>query len=446
MNTTIAAIATPPGTGGIAVIRISGPKAVAIADRIFSGPVTTFTTHTVHFGKIIWEGEVIDEVLLIPMLAPKSFTGEDVVEIHCHGGSIITRSVLQAVLYAGAQSAGPGEFTKQAFLNGKLDLSQAEAVQSVIGAQNQLALNAAKKQLHGDLSAKIQSFQAQLLDTAAIIEAWVDFPEEGLEFATKSEISHSLTSIKTKMQQLADTFEEGKKIHEGLTLCLIGSPNAGKSSLMNALLGQNRAIVTPIPGTTRDIIEADLYLDGLHFQLIDTAGIRETEELVEREGIARSQNALEEADLILLVLDVSHPLTKSDHHLLAIAPPEKTLLICNKIDLAHTLPETNLPTVAISAKTKEGLDQLRESLREIIWKGKLPSKEEVILTNVRHKEALALAITDLETIITGLNGDISPEFLSADMRSALRNLSQIIGMDITEDILSSIFSKFCVGK
>ncbi len=447
MNETIAAIATPPGEGGIAVIRISGPGAITIADRVFSGSIAEYKSHTVHFGKILDGNEVIDEVLLIVMQKPRSFTGENTVEIQCHGGSLITRRVLDVVLKAGAKAAGPGEFTRQAFCNGKLDLAQAEAVQSFIGAKNELSLQAASQQLSGNLSTHIRSFQQELIDIAAILEAWVDFPEEGLEFASKEEVIASLEKTCQKIESLEGTFHEGKKIHEGLKLCLIGCPNVGKSSLMNALLGHDRAIVTPIPGTTRDALEAEIRLCGLHFQITDTAGIRSTEELIEKEGIRRSKRAMQEADLIFLLIDVSRPLTEEDEALLTSTPKEKTLVIWNKIDLPHTIPLIeSLPHVPLSAKTGVGLPALKKKIEEMIWKDNTPSKDEIVLTNIRHKEALSHAIQDLQTLINGLKTDISPEFLSADMRSCLGYLGQIIGLDISEDILSAIFAKFCVGK
>lgn len=248
------------------------------------------------------------------------------------------------------------------------------------------------------------------------------------------------------MQHLESTFHEGKKIHEGLKLALIGSPNAGKSSLMNALLGEERAIVTHIPGTTRDLLEAELHMGGLHFQLIDTAGIRETEEIVEKEGIRRSRLAMHQADIVLLIIDVSKPLSPEDTTLLQTVPEEKTLVIWNKIDLPHTIPSHPFHQVSLSAKMKHGIQEMKQAIETLVWKGNLPSKEEVILTSVRHKEALTHAIKDLQTVINGLNTDISPEFLTADIRSCLRHLGQIIGMDISEDILGAIFSKFCVGK
>lgn len=443
---TIAAIATPPGEGGIAVIRISGKNALSIAQKVFSGTVQNYQTHTAHFGKFLQESTIIDEGLLLVMLGKRSYTGEDTVELHCHGGSLITKQVLNAVLSAGARAANPGEFTLRAFIHGKIDLAQAEAVQALIGAKNTFALSSAKEQLQGALSKKILSFQQQLIDTAAILEAWVDFPEEGLEFASLDEIIHKLTTTLTQMEHLLHTFHEGKIIHEGLTLCLAGSPNVGKSSLMNALLGKERAIVTEIAGTTRDLLEDQMKLGGLHFRLLDTAGIRETEEIVEKEGIRRTTEAMHIADLILLVMDASQPLSFEDEHLLANSSPHKTLLIWNKIDKADHAISHSLPTVKISAKEGWGLDDLRTLIEQTIWKRGMPAQDEVIITQLRHHQSLTRSTEAMRRLIEGLKEGVSAEFLSFEMRTVLTELGTIIGMDITEEILTSIFSKFCVGK
>lgn len=445
---TIAAIATPPGEGGVAIIRISGPRALALTARFFSGPVQSYASHTAHTGKVLSEtGEKIDDVLLLVMRTPRSYTGEDTVEIHCHGGSLITKRVLERVLRAGARAAQPGEFTYRAFLNGKIDLAQAEAVQQLIGAKNDLAIQAASEQLSGALSSKVSALQHELIDHAAILEAWVDFPEEDLEFASFEELISSIENTRAKLHSLIATFEEGKMLHEGLSLCLIGPPNAGKSSLLNALLGSERAIVSPIPGTTRDLLEETMRLGGLHVRLTDTAGIHSTDETIEQEGIRRSYQAMEKADLILLILDASRPLYPEDRELLAKTPPEKTLLILNKIDLLRQAAPLDFPSqVQISAKQGIGLEELKEKIHECIWKKGPPAKDEIVLTSLRHKEALSEAAHALSQVTNGLKSGVSAEFVSSDMRAALQALSRIIGKDITEEILSSIFSKFCVGK
>ncbi|CCB88090.1 tRNA uridine-5-carboxymethylaminomethyl(34) synthesis GTPase MnmE [Simkania negevensis] len=444
---TIAAVATPPGEGGIAVIRISGDEALDVADKIFSGSIHSYKTHTVHFGNILDEnGAFIDEGLVIVMRTPRSYTGEDTVEIHCHGGTLITQKVLKAALRSGARAALPGEFTCKAFQNGKIDLTKAEAVQQVIASKNSLAMQAAENQLQGKLYKTIASFQQKLTDIAAILEAWVDFPEEGLEFASHEEMLTMLTAIIERMQHLLATFHEGKRLQTGLSICLLGAPNVGKSSLMNAIVGKDRAIVTDIPGTTRDILEEEIEMAGLNFRLLDTAGIREAEEIVEREGVRRSIAAAKEADLILLVVDISNPSIDSD--LMAILPKGQTLLVWNKTDLkaADELPKLPFEAVRVSAKNYEGLEELKEAVHQIVWKSGPPSKEEVVLTNERHFQSLDRAIQATQKVSLGLQEELSPEFLTSDIRLALKELGTIIGVNITEDILSAIFSKFCVGK
>lgn len=446
---TIAAIATPPGEGGVAIIRISGDDAIAVAARIFSGPVLTYRSHTAHFGQIHnTQGEHVDDVLVLVMLGKRSYTGENTVEIHCHGGSLITRRVLEVVLNAGARAALPGEFTFKAFMNGKMDLAQAEAVQELICAKNEKALDAAEGQLKGSLSTRVLAFQHSLTQIAAILEAWVDFPEEGLEFATMEELNENLEQVATSMEQLVKTFHDGKILHDGLSLCLVGCPNVGKSSLMNALLDKDRAIVSPIPGTTRDVLEDHLRLNGLHIKLSDTAGIRDAHESIEQEGIRRSRQAMQQADLILLVLDAHKGLEEEDLQLLEQVPQKKTIVVWNKMDLSHpSLPKLDVPyLVHLSAKEREGLDQLHAAIDAIIWSNGPPSKEEILITNIRHKEALVESIEAIRRVQEGLRLDVSPEFLTLDMRQSLGELGKIIGTNISEDILSAIFSKFCIGK
>lgn len=442
---TIAAIATPPGEGAIAIIRISGAAAFEVAQKIFSRSMKNFKSHSAHYGQIIdVEGYPIDSVLLLIMKGPHSYTGEDSVEICCHGGSLITRKVLARVFEAGARGAQPGEFSLRAYLNGKIDLAQAEAVQELIAAKSDLAMVHAERQLQGALSQTIRALQKELTDVAAILEAWVDFPEEGLEFAAMDEIIVSLEGALRRMEKLESTFHEGKILHEGLSLCLLGSPNVGKSSLMNALLGKERAIVTPIAGTTRDLLEEDLRLGQLHFKLIDTAGIRDTQEVVEKEGIRRSTIAMEEADLILLLLDATRPIEPNDEELLARAPKGKTILVWNKVDLQD--PIEKIDGVKISAKNKQGLDELKEAIEKLIWKKGPPSKEEVVITQMRHYQALKNSARCVKAVIEGLKSGISAEFVASDMRASLTELGAIVGTNVTEDILSAIFSKFCLGK
>lgn len=446
---TIAAVATPPGEGGVAIIRISGKDAFNVAQTVFSGDIHSYKTHTAHYGQIIdSKKNIIDSVLVLIMRGKRSFTGEDTVEIHCHGGVLITRRVLEAVLQAGARAALPGEFTFKAFMNGKIDLAQAEAIQELICAKNERALDAAKTQLQGGLSQKVSSFQKELTQIAAILDAWIDFPEEGLEFATMEEICADLEAILQKLEQLTATFHDGRIVHDGISLCLIGCPNVGKSSLMNALLDKDRAIVSHVPGTTRDIVEDHLRLNGLNVKLIDTAGIREASDEIEMEGIRRSQGAMKEADLILFLLDAQKGLDDESKQLLERIVPSKTIVVWNKIDLDHSiLPELQLPHVThVSAKHKQGLDTLRHMIDKVVWEKGPPPQEEVLVTSTRHKESLVNASLAIKQVIHGLKSSVSPEFLSLDMRTSLNELGKIIGTNISEDILSAIFSTFCIGK
>lgn len=443
---TIAAIATAPGMGGIAIVKISGKMALEVGAKLFSGPVKSYKTHTAHFGNVLdRNGDKIDEALLLVMYGPSSFTGENTVEIQCHGGHIAAKKILEEAFYAGAIPAEPGEFTFKAFMNGKIDLAQAEAIQELISAKNENAFHEATKLLEGRLSKKIQALQSQTVHIAAILEAWVDFPEEGIEFATIEEIVASLQNVIDSIEHLLKTYEEGRKIQQGINLCIVGAPNVGKSSLMNVLLGKDRAIVTPIAGTTRDVLEDDLMLSGLHFRLLDTAGIRNTDDLIEKEGIVRSKKAIDKSDLILLVLDASS--IRDDDHLLNTLPLKKTIIVCNKIDLTGKpvdLPFSNV--VNISATTGYGIEDLKRKIDEIVWQNGPIAKEEVLLSHERHKEALKRACEGLLKTKEGLLSDTSPEFLTSDLREALYEMGTVIGTNVPEDILNSIFSQFCIGK
>ena len=446
---TIAAICTPPGEGGVAMVRISGDDALLVANAVFSGDVTTYDSHTVHYGLIHdAQGNRIDDVLLIVMHGPRTYTGEHTIEVCCHGGAIVTRRVLEVILEAGARAARPGEFTFKAYTNGKIDLAQAEAVQELIGAKNEHALDAAEQQLEGSLSERVNGFQRSLTGVAAILEAWVDFPEEGLEFASIDEVCEQLRQVQTAIETLVSSYHDGRIIHDGVSLALIGSPNVGKSSLMNALLDKERAIVSDIAGTTRDVVEDHLRLNGLNLKLIDTAGIREDADAIEAEGIRRSRAAMIDADLILVVLDASRSVSDDERRLLVELPSDKTIVVWNKIDIGSG-ERANVSlsaSVELSAKERTGLDALHKAIDETIWDQGPPSRGEFVLTSQRHRAALVGAGEALQRLIAGLQDDVSPEFLNIEMRDTLSHLGQIIGTDIGEDVLSAIFSTFCVGK
>ncbi len=441
---TVAQVATPPGEGGVAIIRISGDEAFAIGNKIFSKDLMSCESHRALYGKILsLDQSVIDQVLILPLRAPRSFTGEDTIEIHCHGGSLVTAKILQRVFDAGALPALAGEFSFKAFMNGKIDLSQAEAIQEMIMAKSEKSLQAAKSQLEGALKETIQLLQKELAHIAAIFEAWVDYPEEGLEFASYDDILLSLSNILEKLNKLAISFHEGKLVKQGVKLALIGAPNAGKSSLMNALIGKERAIVTDIAGTTRDTLDVDFTYDGIYFILTDTAGIRETEEIIEKEGIKRSYISAQEADLILHVIDssssVQAPMFETNYE-------SKTLTVFNKIDLAQSRFENNDSTIHISAKNSLGIDDLKRAIKSKIFKKDSIMNDQIIITKERHHAAILNALNYLHLVREGLQSDLSPELLSIDIKASLKELGTIIGTDVTEDILNAIFSQFCVGK
>jgi len=447
LENTIASIATAPGNGAIAIIRISGKQAVEIADKVFSQDVKKLLTHRATYGKILSKSNsVIDEVLLISMLAPRSFTGEDVIEIHCHGGHFVTKKILNRIYEAGAVPAEPGEFTFRAFKNNKIDLTQAESIQKIISAKNDQALQSAEHHLQGALHKKIDFYQKELTEMCAIMEASVDFPEDDLEFTTQNKFSKRLDQLIKDMKYLESTFEMGKVLHQGVTLCLCGSVNVGKSSLLNALLRKDRAIVTNIEGTTRDLLEEDLYLKNFHLKAIDTAGFRDASDLVEQEGIKRSKKAIESSDIVLFVLDSEKGISEKEYNLYASLPKEKTLVVWNKSDIkkVEKNPFSN-PSVSLSAKNNQGIDLLVDLIEKQILKSNY-NKEEIILTEKRHKVALTKAIECCQVALDGLSINQSPEFVASDLKEGLKYLANIIGIDVTEDILDSIFSQFCLGK
>ena len=450
---TITAIATPLGEGGLAVIRISGPDAVDVAERIFvpAGKRTVrpgaAATHTVHYGHIVRDGRRIDEVLLTVLRAPRTFTREDTVEISCHGGVLVTRLVLEAVLAAGARAAGPGEFTLRAFLNGRIDLAQAEAVADLIHARTELALDAANEQLAGTLSHRIQTLRDDLMRTSAHIEAHIDFPDEDISPDTHGTLLGRLDRGDVLIAGLLKTAKEGQVLRRGIRAAIIGRPNAGKSSLLNQLLGHDRAIVSPVAGTTRDTVEETADVRGIPVIFIDTAGLRETDDHVEAEGVRRSRAALGKAELVLHVLDASGPLTEDDRSLLAEASGRPRVLVLNKTDLpmALRLPE-GLTGVATSCSSGDGIEAVKEAIEGAVWSGRLASVPSQITVNARHADALRRAQRSIQRAAAELRGGSSLELVAIDLRLAADAVGEIVGKTTTDDLLDAIFSQFCLGK
>lgn len=443
---TSAAICTAPGVAAMAALRISGPEALSITEKIFSKKVKDLPSHTAHYGKILAEdGREIDNVILLVMLAPKTYTGEDTIEIFCHGGSLIPKKILERILEAGALAAQPGEFTLKAYLNKKIDLAQAEAVEQRISSQNEGALKASSQLLEGRLSKEIKKIQKKVVEKSAILEAWVDFPEEDLAFESIDFFIQDMHEIIASMQKLSDTFDNGRMLTEGIKLSLLGTPNVGKSSLMNALLGKERAIVTSIAGTTRDTLQEALWLDGMNFSLIDTAGIHASSDQIEQEGIKRSKKELEDADIILALFDASKGITKEDKKVLEMTNPDKTIYIINKIDIAEPPKEFPYPFVALSAKENVAIDKLTSAIDKFLCE-KPVEKNDLIITSRRHKNHLDKAIQYLEKVVQSIKEDISAEFICSDIKRALEELGMIIGMNVTEEVLTSVFSTFCIGK
>ncbi|HEY1172767.1 MAG TPA: tRNA uridine-5-carboxymethylaminomethyl(34) synthesis GTPase MnmE [Verrucomicrobiae bacterium] len=452
---TIAAIATPLGEGGLAVIRLSGPQALAVADRCFQAPgksevkPSAAASHTLHYGYIIRNGMHVDEVMLAVMLAPRTFTREDVVEISCHGGLLAAKAVLDTVLAAGARLAQPGEFTKRAFLNGRIDLTQAEAVADLIHARTELALTAAQEQLEGKLSHRINQVRDDLMRTLAHVEAHIDFPDEDIAPDTREQLVKKLAAAAAFMDQLLRTANEGQILRRGIRAAIIGRPNAGKSSLLNQLLGHERAIVSPIAGTTRDTIEETANIRGIPVVFIDTAGLREAMDVIEQEGVRRSLATLEKADLILHLLDASEPLTAADEQFLQEFAGKKRLVILNKLDLPRKLdlpPAINEATVSVSCRTGEGIEGLKEAIERQVWGGQIRAEMLQVMINSRHQEALQRARRATQQSIAGLQMDQTLEVVAMELRIAAGAVGEIVGKTTTEDLLDSIFSQFCLGK
>lgn len=461
LSDTISAIATPNGEGGIGIIRLSGPLAIPISTVLFhpSRQISDIKSYTIHHGQVIdpESNQVVDEVLLNVFRSPKSYTTEDTVEFNCHGGSIILRRVLELTLKHGARIADPGEFTKRAFLNGRIDLAQAEAVIDLIQAKSDIARQMAVDQLSGKLSQTIESINDQIIGLLAETEAMVDFPDEDLDFMDFSKILQSSKEIRLALDELITTANDGRIIREGINCAILGKPNVGKSSLLNALLETDRAIVTEIPGTTRDTIEESVSISGIPLNLIDTAGIRETDNLIEQHGVERSKSFLAEADLLLVMISAADPMDNVDIDLLNSAADRKAVIILNKIDLPmRTLPVQvkeqvqNKQIIETSVLHSKGVEDLKSAiLTEVLVShdvGDSRTSVSTIVTNVRHYDALRRAKADLSCAIDSLCQRQSPEFVALDLRGCLDQLGEIVGKTTNEDILGRIFSQFCVGK
>lgn len=454
---TICAIATALGEGGIAIIRISGDKALEIASKIFRSKnginIKEMKTYTMRYGNIIdlETEELIDEVIISYMKGPKSFTAEDTVEINCHGGVTSTSKVLEAVIKAGARLAEPGEFTKRAFLNGRIDLSQAEAVIDIIRAKTDLAMKSALLQSTGSLSQEINKLNAYLLNVLSLIEYAVDFTEDDEEVdpTIPIRVAEGLESAINDMNRLLKTAEEGKIVREGLSLAIVGKPNVGKSSLLNALLKEKRAIVTDIAGTTRDVIEEYINLDGIPVKIIDTAGIRETSDVVEKIGVERSREKIEEADLVLLVLDSSRSLDDEDREIIEVVKDKKTIVILNKIDLENKIDKNEIDLfehkINISAREEIGIVELKNNIKDMFFSGKIDG-ESLIISNTRHKQALIRAEENVKKALEKVRNEEYLDLVSIFVTSGLRALGEITGSELEEDLINKIFSEFCCGK
>lgn len=454
---TIAAISTPPGEGGIGIVRLSGHSAIEIVKNIFRTgknrkKPSYLKSHNLYYGYIIDPSadNNIDEVILSIMKAPRSYTKEDVVEINSHSGIIVMKRILDVVLAYGARIAEPGEFTRRAFLNGRIDLAQAEAVMDIIRAKTDASLKFACNQLEGKLSSKIKNIYDRLADCLAHIEADIDYPEDDISPVNFKSITENIEQIITEIKQLLNTVDYGKIFRDGIKIAIVGRPNTGKSSLLNAILRENRAIVTEIPGTTRDSIEEYINLGGFPIQLIDTAGIRKTEDQIEKLGVRRSYETISRADLILYLLDTSDNFNSCDLKTLADIPSEKIILVLNKIDLPRKLklPQniSCIKTVEISLLTYEGSEIIEKTILEILSSGKVSCEDGIIISNMRHKKSIMDSYNSLLELKTALEKGFSSDILAIDLKNALNSLGEILGYKVTEDILNRIFENFCVGK
>ena len=454
---TIAATATAMGSAGIGMIRISGPEAFAVVEKVFRPKnekkiMSEQPGYTVHYGMAVDGDQVLDEVLVMLMRGPHSYTAEDTAEIDCHGGRLVMQKILETVLKHGARVAEPGEFTKRAFLNGRMDLSQAEAVMDLIQSKNEMALKSSLSQLKGTVRQKIEKLRSQILYEMAFVEAALDDPEHISLDGYSDELLTKVRKITEEVEKLLKSSESGRMLKEGIKTIILGKPNAGKSSLLNVLLGEERAIVTEIAGTTRDVLEEQLQLGEVSLQLLDTAGIRSTEDPVEQIGVERARKQAEDADLILYVADSSRALDESDEEILKLLDGKKALVLLNKSDLEPVItPEemrekTGHPVLVISAKEGAGIRELEEKIRSLFFRGQVDFNDEVLITNLRQKQALADAAKSLSMVIESIENGMPEDFFTIDLKDAYTSLGFIIGEEIGDDLANEIFGKFCMGK
>lgn len=462
---TIAAIATAMTPSGIGIIRISGDEAVSITDRIFEAAgkkkLKDLPSHTIHYGHIKNGEDVIDEVMILLMRAPKSYTREDTVEIDCHGGVYVMKRILETVIKYGARPAEPGEFTKRAFLNGRIDLSQAESVIDVIHAKNEFALKSSMNQLSGALSDEVKELRGQVLHEIAFIESALDDPEHISLEGYPQELEQKVTSIHSRIETLLKNSENGRILKEGISTVIVGKPNAGKSSLLNTLVGEERAIVTDIAGTTRDVLEEQMNLNGIILNIIDTAGIRSTDDVVEKIGVDKARKYLKDADLVIYVVDTSTPLDENDFEIIGLLKDRKAIILLNKSDLSPLITKTEMKEavekqngrseepirmISISAKEQTGIDELQQAVQEMFFSGEVTFNDQVMITNIRQKASLQEALSGLELVLQSVRDGMPEDFYSIDLMNTYEALGSIIGEAVEDDLVNEIFSKFCMGK
>lgn len=457
METTIAAISTAMSASGIGIVRMSGPESMDVISRIYRSKnggknIKEVKSHTIHYGYIFDGEEVVDEVLVMVMRAPRTYTGEDTVEIDCHGGVYAMKKVLETVLRNGAQIAEPGEFTKRAFLNGRLDLSQAEAVMDVIQAKSAVALKSSLQQLKGSVLRAIKEIRSSILYQIAFIESALDDPEHISLEGYPEKLRKIVDEEYEKVETLLKSADDGRMIQEGIKTVILGKPNAGKSSLLNFLVGEDRAIVTDIAGTTRDTLEEYISLHGISLRIVDTAGIRETEDVVEKIGVGKAKKMAEDADLILYVVDSSLPLDENDREIMELLGGRKSIVIYNKTDLESVVDikelkeKTGSPVIPVSVVEETGITELEETIKKMFFRGEISFDDEVYITNARHKTALEEALESLKMVRESIETGMSEDFFSIDLMSAYESLGKIVGESVGEDLVNEIFSRFCVGK